>query len=177
MGRSHPGTRVVTEVIEAIGIMAAAASQAERAAILLSAARAQRDRLGLRYVVQEDQAALDEAITAARVALGEHAFAAAWDAGRILSPGQALLAAQEPFAFPVTSQTGLLTSREMEVLRLIAAGKSNPDIAGDLFLSVRTVENHVAHILAKLGVRTRSAAVIAAGLSPGPLPSRIGTPE
>jgi predicted ATPase/DNA-binding CsgD family transcriptional regulator len=172
LGRSHPGTRVVTEVIEAIGILAATAGQAERAAILLSAAKAQRDRLGLRYGVQEDQAALGQAVTSARVALGELAFSAAWDAGRILSPGQALMAAQEPFAFPVTARIGSLTPREMEILRLIAAGKSNPDIAGDLFLSVRTVENHVAHILAKLDVRTRSAAVVAAGLAPNSMSPR-----
>jgi DNA-binding NarL/FixJ family response regulator len=40
---------------------------------------------------------------------------------------------------------------------------TNPDIAAALFLSVRTVENHVAHIMAKLGVRTRTAAATAAG--------------
>lgn len=165
LGRSHPGSRYVTEVIEATGIVAAAADQPERATILMSAAKAQRDRLGLRYRVQEDQGALDRAMTTARVALGEDAFSAAWDAGGLLSPGQALQAAQEPFAFPVNSRVGSLTAREMEVLWLIAAGKSNPDIAAELFLSVRTVENHVAHILVKLGVRTRSAAVIAAGLS------------
>jgi predicted ATPase/DNA-binding CsgD family transcriptional regulator len=165
LGRNHPGTRYVTEVIEATGIVAAAADQPERATILMSAAKAQRDRLGLRYLVQEDQAALDQAMTTARVALGEGEFSAAWDAGGLLSPGQALQAAQEPFAFSVTSRIGSLTAREMEVLQLIAAGKSNPDIAAELFLSVRTVENHVAHILVKLGVRTRSAAVIAAGLS------------
>ena len=170
LGRNHPGSRVVTEVIEAIGIMAAAANQAERTAILLSAARAQRDRLGLRYGVQADQAARDRVIETARIALGEAAFAAAWDAGRLLSPGQALLAAREPFAFPVAARIASLTAREMEVLQLIAAGLSNPGIASELFLSVRTVENHVSHILTKLGVRTRNAAVIAAGLaaSPGP---------
>lgn len=172
LGRNHPGTRVVTEVIEAIGIMAAAANYAERAAILMSAARAQRDRLGLRYGVQVDQAALEQAIAAARVSLGEAAFAAAWDAGRILSPGQALLAAQEPFAGLVSARIGSLTPREMDVLRLIAAGKSNPDIADELFLSVRTVENHVAHILAKFEVRTRQAAVMAAGLPANPTPEQ-----
>ena len=78
---------MVTEVIEAVGIMAAAVGQAERAARLLGAAEAQRDRLGLRYRVREDQAALEQAVAAARAALGEAAFATAWAAGRSLSPG------------------------------------------------------------------------------------------
>jgi DNA-binding NarL/FixJ family response regulator len=57
------------------------------------------------------------------------------------------------------STTGLdLTQREREVLRLIAAGKSNLDIAGTLFLSPGTVKVHVTHILGKLGVKSRSAA-------------------
>ncbi|CAA9588473.1 MAG: hypothetical protein AVDCRST_MAG88-4394 [uncultured Thermomicrobiales bacterium] len=47
-------------------------------------------------------------------------------------------------------------------MRLLVAGSSNHAIAAALFLSVRTVENHVAHILAKLGVATRAAAVEAA---------------
>ena len=71
LGRGHPGTRVVTEVIEAVGIMAAAVGQAERGARLLGAAEAQRDRLGLRYRVREDQVALEQAVAAARAALGE----------------------------------------------------------------------------------------------------------
>ena len=58
---------------------------------------------------------------------------------------------------PVTAGVDL-TQREREVLRLIAAGKSNQDIAELLFLSPGTVKVHVTHILGKLGVRSRSAA-------------------
>jgi DNA-binding CsgD family transcriptional regulator len=49
-----------------------------------------------------------------------------------------------------------LTPTELKVAHLVAEGKSNPDIAADLFLSRRTVQTHVSHILKKLGVRSRT---------------------
>jgi two-component system, NarL family, response regulator NreC len=52
-----------------------------------------------------------------------------------------------------------LTEREVEVLRLIALGHTNAEIAGQLFLSVRTVESHRAHIQQKLGRATRAELV------------------
>jgi DNA-binding NarL/FixJ family response regulator len=51
-----------------------------------------------------------------------------------------------------------LSPREMEVLRLVAAGRTNQAIAAELFLSTRTVDRHVSNILAKLGVPSRTAA-------------------
>jgi DNA-binding NarL/FixJ family response regulator len=53
---------------------------------------------------------------------------------------------------------GGLTAREVEVLRLVAAGKTNRAIAGDLFLSDKTVARHVSNILTKLGLSSRAAA-------------------
>jgi DNA-binding CsgD family transcriptional regulator len=52
----------------------------------------------------------------------------------------------------------VLTRRELQVLRLVAAGKTNRAIAADLFLSERTVARHVSNIFAKLGLSSRSAA-------------------
>jgi predicted ATPase/DNA-binding CsgD family transcriptional regulator len=165
----HPGRRAVTDVIEAVGIVAVAVGQAERGVRLLGASEALRERVGLRFRVLENQVAMEQALTAARAALGEEAFAATWTAGRSLGPVQALEEAVEPFPIPAGS-TGVplpgvsLTPRETEILRLLASGQTDRAIAMTLFLSVRTVENHVAHILAKLGVRTRTAAGLAAGL-------------
>ncbi|MEU3627560.1 DNA-binding response regulator [Amycolatopsis coloradensis] len=55
-----------------------------------------------------------------------------------------------------------LTEREREVLRLMAGGLSNVEIAGELYLGVQTVKTHVGNVLAKLGARDRTQAVIKA---------------
>jgi DNA-binding CsgD family transcriptional regulator len=55
--------------------------------------------------------------------------------------------------------SGGLTPRELEVLRLVAAGKSNRDIAATLVISERTVERHMSNILARLAITSRSAAI------------------
>jgi DNA-binding CsgD family transcriptional regulator len=59
---------------------------------------------------------------------------------------------------PAGSDGARLTPREREVLRLLVAGHSNPEIAAALFVSPRTAETHVTHILAKLGVASRAEA-------------------
>jgi DNA-binding CsgD family transcriptional regulator len=162
LGRNHPGTRFVTEVIEAVGIVAAAAGQAQRGARVLSAAGAQRERLGLRYGAREDHLALEHAVAATRAALGEPAFATTRAAGRALTPAQAIAEALAPLAPATSTQRISLTPREDDILRLLVAGQTDPAIAAALFISVRTVEHHVARIFAKLGVHTRTAAVTAA---------------
>jgi len=58
-----------------------------------------------------------------------------------------------------TSDAPALTDRESQILRLIAAGKSLPSIAKELFLGVTTVKTHTQHLYEKLGVSDRAAAV------------------
>jgi DNA-binding NarL/FixJ family response regulator len=83
-----------------------------------------------------------------------------------LSPGAVLALAEKLRAaraarpgFPHSSRTGSLSRREFEIMDHIARGRSNPEIAKTLFLSEKTVKNHVNRIYAKLQVRSRAAAV------------------
>jgi DNA-binding NarL/FixJ family response regulator len=108
----------------------------------------------------------ERAVAAAQRALGEPAFIAAWEAGRQLAWDDlraeidalvdAVTALPDPLPAPADSHG--LSPREWDVLRLVAEGRSNRDIAEVLSLSERTVENHVRHILDKLGLESRIAA-------------------
>ena len=78
------------------------------------------------------------------------------------------LGSGRPAGQPGTGRLGL-TTREFEVLRLVAAGRSNPEIAAELFIAAKTASVHVSNILAKLGAasRTEAAAIaLQAGLRP-----------
>jgi ATP/maltotriose-dependent transcriptional regulator MalT len=68
------------------------------------------------------------------------------------------LARVEALATATPGGPGGLSAREVQVLRLVAAGKSNRAIAAELFISERTVERHVSNIFVKLGVSSRAAA-------------------
>lgn len=100
-------------------------------------------------------------------------FATAWQEGRSLPLAEALALVGEdvaehavspgrgvaPAAFaPADRGTGLgLTPREFEILRLVAAGRANREIADALFISVPTVKRHLTNIFGKLGLPSRSA--------------------
>ena len=71
-----------------------------------------------------------------------------------------LLGNSEPVAAETDERVRLLTDREKEIARLVGEGKSNREIAGELFLSEGTVRNHLSSILAKTGLRDRTQLAI-----------------
>jgi DNA-binding NarL/FixJ family response regulator len=90
---------------------------------------------------------------------------------RVVATGEALLAPSitrrviEEYATrsaPPRHDAGLddLTERELEVLRLLATGKSNAELAAQLYLGEGTVKTHISHVLGKLGLRDRVQAVV-----------------
>lgn len=82
--------------------------------------------------------------------------------GALLHPAAAARLMQE-FAGPSSDPIlGRLTDREVEVLRLVAVGRSNREIAAELFLSEKTVKTHISNILAKLHVADRTQAALVA---------------
>jgi LuxR family maltose regulon positive regulatory protein len=73
--------------------------------------------------------------------------------------GTPVLPTARPGATTVPGLVEPLSARELEVLALLAAGRPNRAIAGQLFISVDTVKRHVSHLFAKLGVANRTEAV------------------
>ncbi len=116
-----------------------------------------RTRIELARVLRmlgRDAAAAREA-AAARDALQR--LGAAWEAAH----AAALLPASQAPATDTAAgpHAAGLTPREIEVLRLLAAGQSNLEIARQLVLSVRTVERHIANVYAKIGAHSRADAI------------------
>ncbi len=143
----------------------AVSSHPDQAARLLGAATAIRE--GDAWPRDQlEVPAYQQAVSAARMVLGDREFTVAWETGRhltweeILGEVDALVDAitDLPVALPTSDGIHGLSPREREVLRLVAEGASNRAVAELLFLSERTVENHVRHILDKLGLDSRVAA-------------------
>ena len=150
--------------------------QPERAARLFGATGALLKSVGA-WLDPVDRAMYDRNIAAVRTQLEPAAFQAAWDAGAGL-PFPAVLALASELPPPAGAAAPLrparpappagahtaptnpdtLTPREAEVLRLVAAGLTDAEVAARLYLSPRTVQTHLRSIYSKLDLTTRSAA-------------------
>jgi len=131
----------------------------EEAVLLLGAAEALREAIGapISAWLAGDH---EGTVAATRAALDAKRFAAAWSGGRGMTPDEALAAVREAAPEepePADGGAGL-TGREAEILRLVAKGMTDAEVAGELVVSRRTVHAHLRSIYRKLGVRTRAAA-------------------
>jgi predicted ATPase/DNA-binding CsgD family transcriptional regulator len=115
----------------------------------------------------EDAVIASEILESVKSEMSASSYQAAWDTGMTLDwdylEHEATSLAAEIAAIagdesPEPSRRSGLSPRELQVLRLVAEGRSNRAIATALSLSERTVENHVLHILNKLGLESRTAA-------------------
>ncbi len=104
---------------------------------------------------------LDEVAEAVRAVHGGQSLISPSMAGKLLSEF-ATLARREDTEPPQELPAPKLTDREMQVLKLVARGMNNRDIAKELFISDNTVKNHVRNILEKLQIHSRMEAVMVA---------------
>lgn len=117
-----------------------------------------------------EQADYERMVSLVRAQLGEQVFAAAWAEGRSMTPEQALakqrtgtvdkqtFSAPLPAITPTSAYPAGLTAREVQVLRLVAKGLTNYEIAEELDLSEKTIAHHLTHIFNKTTSENRAAA-------------------
>jgi ATP/maltotriose-dependent transcriptional regulator MalT len=146
------------------GRVASARGEGDLAVALLEAALTVWSRLGQPYEAARAQFDLGRTLAAGQPAVAvEHARRALAAFETLGAAGEADRAAALLRSLGVVARTGpkgvgVLTQREQEVLRLLGAGLSNPEIAERLHVSRKTASHHVSHILTKLNLRNRSEA-------------------
>lgn len=148
--------------LEGLALNAKLEGNLRRAVLLWSAAEQYRESIH-EPLLSIERAGASKHMAEARVRLGTSEFDRIWDGGRNLTLEQAIEYANtdrvEPPAAPIPRyDSGALTARERDVLRLLALGMSDAQIAEQLVISRRTVNTHLASIYSKLGVNSRSAA-------------------
>jgi non-specific serine/threonine protein kinase len=166
----------IAECLERLAGAAASSEQSDSAARLLGAAESLRELIAA-PVPRASRADYERDLAEVRAALDEPTFAARWAEGRALSLEHAVEEAralkshapairQPELAHPAQQVLpgripgGVLTPREREVASLIALGLSNRQIASRLVVSKRTVDAHMASILAKLGFANRAQVAV-----------------
>jgi predicted ATPase/DNA-binding CsgD family transcriptional regulator len=154
--------------LEGLASVVATRGEVVWAARLWGAAEAIREGNGF-PMPPVDHLGYEQAVASARAQLREDACTIAWMEGRTMTPEQAL-AARGPVKLPtpepslappaksVPTYPDDLTAREVEVLRLLAQGLTDAQIAAQLVISPRTVNTHLTSIYSKIQVSSRSAA-------------------
>jgi DNA-binding NarL/FixJ family response regulator len=147
-----------------LGMGAAAGGQPARAARLWGAEEAMTEAFGIQITpLAHSTTNYEGYVATARSQLEETAFAAAWSEGRAMTTEEAVeyaLGTDEAAPAPPKDDAAspLLSEREKEILTLVADGLTNPQVAERLYLSPRTVSQHLRSIYRKLGVPSRAAA-------------------
>lgn len=144
------------DIVERLAQLAVGVGDHQFAARLLGAADAMRQRGGIvRFRIYDHEVAAAQA--AARHMLDEKGFQSAWAEGAALSDDEAIAFAQRGRGARRRPASGWesLTPTERDVVRQVSDGLSNKDIAARLFISPRTVQTHLTHVYAKLGLESR----------------------
>jgi predicted ATPase/DNA-binding CsgD family transcriptional regulator len=152
----------VAHCLEGLASIVAAEGSIVRAARLWGAEETLLEKLEDAVYTYVPDRALHRSQVAARSELDEAAWTAAWTEGRAMSLEQAVeyTLEQEPAPEPAAPEPYLagLSAREADVLRLVATGLTNAEVAEKLFLSSRTVDWHLSSIYRKLGLHSRTEA-------------------
>ena len=151
----------IVHCLEGLATVSGEEGRIVHAARLWGAAESLLEKIEAMYTYVPDRS-INRSQVAARSKIDEAAWGAAWAEGRAMTPEQAIEyaleqeAAPEPAA-PEAYPAGL-SAREAEVLRLVATGLTNAEVAKELVLSSRTVDWHLSSIYRKLGIHSRAEA-------------------
>jgi DNA-binding CsgD family transcriptional regulator/Tfp pilus assembly protein PilF len=151
--------------LEGVAGLIATGNEPELAVRLFGASEVWLEAFGApRYAHAEDRVASERALRALRDRLGGEAFELAWAEGRGMSLERAveygvLASAATPRGlFAAPAYPAGLSAREVEVLRLVAKGMTNAQVAQELYISPRTVNSHMGSVYHKIGSNTRAEA-------------------
>lgn len=148
---------IILYSLAGIGGIALDAREFERATRILSAASVLAARMAAELQPMQ-QAQFDRDVAATRSAQTSAVFSQEWSAGAALSVAEAIAESSDGVrSAGAAARNHGLSPRELEILRLLAAGNSIPAIAKTLFISRHTVQTHVKHIHRKLGLHSRAA--------------------
>ena len=165
----------IASCLEQLAEISAAQEQLEWAALLWGSAENLRETTAI-SLESTQQADYERAVNEVRNKLGEDAFRSMWLQGRRMTPEQAIAAReslitrtpQDAKQQPVSTTSSTkqkasypsgLTAREVDVLRLVAEGLTDAEIAEQLDIKYRTVSTHLTSIYNKLGINSRVAAI------------------